>query len=124
MTSPFPEIYHNTYDGIINKKKLNLVEIITRNARPCYYCGLSPNLLCGSSFDGIVRYAIVCPNCPKSDTRKCRIQNKDIFVDTLNYWNFMQWYFAEKPFINTPTTSKIIIPETYQIKTFFSLSDV
>jgi hypothetical protein len=124
MTSPFPKIYDISYDGIINNKKLNLVEIVVRNARPCFYCGLMPNLLSGSSYDGITRYAIVCQNCHKSDTRKCRIQNKDIFVDTLNYWNFMQWYHDNKPFKNTTPPSKIIIPETYQIKTFFSLSDV
>jgi len=49
----------------------------------------------------------------------CKKEND--WLDVLNYWNWLQWYFKANPFSNKV---KIIIPDTYKTKTFFTLQDI
>ena len=126
MILEFPKVFTADKEELIKNHKFPLDEIVKRNATPCFICHKHPVLTVYEPIIYSKTYNIRCSNkyCANNSTKNYRKTNTDNFVDTLNYWNFMQWYFAEKPFKNTPPPSKIIIPETYQIKTFFSISDV
>lgn len=124
--SPFPQILRSDKEELLKKSNISLDEIVKRYARTCYYCRLVPVLIRYDSIAFEIWYDIRCRDsqCRGNSTQAFRKTNRDKFIDTLNYWNFMQWYHDTKPFQFTTNSSKIIIPETYQIKTFFSLSDV
>lgn len=126
MILEFPKIFTADKEELIKNHKFPIDEIVKRNAILCVVCQRHPTLTVYETIVYGKTYNIRCSNkyCDNNSTKNHRKTNTDNFVDTLNYWNFMQWYHDNKPFQFTTPPSKIIIPETYRIKTFFSISDV
>jgi len=95
--------------------------ILSSCALPCSLCNRGPSVTLESSYKGWGVYSISCPLCYGSNSTHFRITKENDWLDVLNYWNWLQWYFKARPF---DKKAKIIIPDTYRIKTFFTLQDI
>jgi transcription elongation factor Elf1 len=97
------------------------ISILETYANPCSWCNEKASVTHESSYKGWAIYSISCPVCWKHNSTHFRITKENDWIDVLNYWNYLQWYFKARPF---DKKSKIIIPDTYKTKTFFTLQDI